>query len=176
MHKAVIERLKKRIRSAHHRKGAEELLGHLNTLSSDQEFTRWDSRRLIDIAYQRSFGIDETVFDEGMPNPALYIVRSGRVQLSFKDSEAHLQAFYEVGNGEVFGESALLGTRPRWLSATCMELTEVYSLFSSDLEQLFKADPQLGMKLYRSVARSVGDKWQEFVRRGQNERNNRKEA
>ena len=141
-----------------------ELLHLLNSLSKFPEFTRRDALWLKSIAYERVFAAKERIFEEGTPNPALYLVRSGIVQLSFQDASGHMRPFFQVKAGGVFGESALMGIRHRWLSASAVNLTEVISLFGSDLDRVFRAHPALGLKVYRAFSESVGNHWQQFMR------------
>ncbi|SDF93485.1 EAL domain, c-di-GMP-specific phosphodiesterase class I (or its enzymatically inactive variant) [Limimonas halophila] len=85
------------------------------------------------------------VFREGdsAAHARAYFVEAGRVRLLHGD-EAHGNVLARVGPGEVFGEMALLDTKPRSATAVCEEDSALLSIARDYLDDVLRrADPVL---------------------------------
>ena len=72
------------------------------------------------------------------------------------DREAFIRRFDEVKT--FFGELALLDDSPRSASAIASKTTETFAFFRTDLDRLLTAFPQIGLKVYRSLAMIIGSR------------------
>ena len=121
-----------------------ELFEHLN----DED--RASLAEAIDI---RELGAGDTLFKAGEPGEALYVVRSGEIELFIKDTAGQRIALARVGPGEMFGELALLEQGPRTATAIAMSATELLELDRDDLLLLFQRSPAAALRLLAAMGR-----------------------
>ena len=146
---------------------SEELLERLALFKG---FNRRDLRQIVPLLYHRTFSPQERVFVQGEVGSAMYIIQKGSVDIlkEGEDSEP-AQLLQRFGKGEFFGELALLSDVRRSASAVAYEPAELLVLFQSDLYDLIEREPELGVRLIRTLSRIVGERLirtsEELVRR-----------
>jgi uncharacterized membrane protein len=121
-----------------------ELFEHLN------DDDRANLAAAIDV---RELAAGDTLFKAGEPGEALYVVRSGEVELFIKDTAGQRIALALVGAGEMFGELALLDRGPRTATAVAMSDTELLELDRDDLLLLFQRSPDAALRLLAAMGR-----------------------
>jgi uncharacterized membrane protein len=121
-----------------------ELFEHLN------DDDRANLAEAIDV---RELAAGDTLFKAGEPGEALYVVRSGEVELFIKDTAGQRIALAIVGAGEMFGELALLDRGPRTATAVAMSDTELLELDRDDLLLLFQRSPAAALRLLAAMGR-----------------------
>jgi len=115
-------------------------------------------------ARERSFAAGEEIFREGDRGDGLYVVRSGRVEISGSvDSGARL-VFSEVGPGEVFGEMAVVENQPRSAWAVAREDTRVYFIPRDEMLALVARSPALALALLQEISRRLREFNQQYLR------------
>ena len=109
-----------------------------------------DLARVALLADEERRGAGEEIFREGDVADALYLVASGRVQVI---RAAAVVA--ELGEGEVFGEMALLDPAPR--SATVRAATDVVLLRirREDFQDLLSEELEVARAVIRVLARRL---------------------
>ncbi len=76
---------------------------------------------------ERSFTSEQPIFKEGDAGDGIYVVKSGRVELSVVvGREGERRVFAQEGPGALFGEMAIVDNQPRSASAIAREDTLVY--------------------------------------------------
>lgn len=68
------------------------------------------------IGYEKQLKSGEVLFKEGAPGDEMYLIRSGKIRI-VKDLEGTKKTLAIIGEGEFFGEMALLDKRPRSAAA-----------------------------------------------------------
>ncbi len=68
------------------------------------------------IGYEKHLRSGEVLFKEGAAGDEMYLIRSGKIRI-MKDLEGTKKTLAVIGEGEFFGEMALLDKRPRSASA-----------------------------------------------------------
>ena len=121
-----------------------ELFEHLN------DDDRASLAEAIDV---RELAAGDTLFKAGEPGEALYVVRSGEIELFIKDTAGQRIALALVGAGEMFGELALLDRGPRTATAIAMSDTELLELDRDDLLLLFQRSPAAALRLLAAMGR-----------------------
>ena len=131
----------------------------LDGLKLFSDLSRREIRRLRPILYPRTYNAGETVFSQGEVGSALYVVQSGSVDILQDDpGGGRPQLIQRLGAGDFFGELALLSDLPRPASAVAYEPSELIVLFQTDLYDLISREPELGMRLIRSLSRITGER------------------
>ena len=104
----------------------------------------------------RRFKRDETVFHQGDPGDALYIVASGRVKVVLPSPDASEGAILAtLARGQFFGELAMLDGQPHSADVVAIEQTETLVLGRVDFESLFESEPSIRRSLVLALAREL---------------------
>jgi len=109
------------------------------------------------LMHERRYLKDEIIFDEGEEGQALYLVMSGRVQLS-RGPEGSLRLQTELGPGSFFGDLALLDNSPRSAQARALDACEMAVFFRDDFLALMETDAVIGYKISLALARHIGQR------------------
>ena len=78
----------------------------------------------------------EYIFRQGEPGDSFYLVARGAVEIVREHSSGQHEILARLGEGEYFGETALLTKRPRNASARCSVPTDLISLGRDDFSTL----------------------------------------
>jgi CRP-like cAMP-binding protein len=102
---------------------------------------------------QRRFRRDETIFHQGDPGDALYVVASGRVKVLLPAPDTGEAAILAtLGPGQFFGELAMLDGQPHSASVIALEPTQALMLGRDDFERLFDDQPSIRRSLVVALA------------------------
>jgi len=88
-----------------------------------------------------------TMFNHGDPGGKLYVVRSGEVEMFFKNDTGERISLEKVGPGQFFGDISLLDGGSRTSAAVVTETLEALEVDRGDLEALIAASPQAAMHI-----------------------------
>lgn len=108
--------------------------------------------RIFHAMQKRRYHVGERLFQEGQIGKAVFIVRSGQVELTRETNDGKNRVLGKLGPGQIFGEMALLEQLPRTASATVIEDGDIYLLYTAALESLIQHHPQIGVKLLRNMS------------------------
>jgi CRP/FNR family cyclic AMP-dependent transcriptional regulator len=101
----------------------------------------------------RRFRRDETVFHQGDPGDALYIVARGRVKVVLPAPDGGESAILaSLSRGQFFGELAMLDGQPHSATIVALEPTECLVLGRADFERLFDGEPSIRRSLVLALA------------------------
>lgn len=95
--------------------------------------------------YQKEYQSGEFLFEEGDIGRALFIVESGKVELTKKTPDGKSKSLAVVGPGSFFGEMALLEEMPRSASAAALEPSRLHLFYKSKLEAFLERDSEAGV-------------------------------
>jgi CRP/FNR family cyclic AMP-dependent transcriptional regulator len=112
-----------------------------------------DRASLAEAVDLRVLAAGDTLFKAGEPGEALYVVRSGEIELFIKDTAGQRIALAIAGAGEMFGELALLDRGPRTATAIAMSDSELLELDRDDLLLLFQRSPAAALRLLAAMGR-----------------------
>ena len=105
------------------------------------------------LLHRRDYVAGESVFVQGEPGLGMYIIARGSISIQSEPSGREL---VELGNGDFFGEIALLNEVIRTATARAKTDCTLLSLFQPDLLGLLERNPRLGVKVLLALARLVG--------------------
>ncbi len=104
---------------------------------------------------EQSFKAGVPIFSHGDPGDAMYIVRSGTVEISFKNDTGEKIILETARAGDFFGEISLLDTGPRTASAITLEPVEAVVVDRGDLDEFLQARPAAAMDLLTAAGRRL---------------------
>lgn len=128
-----------------------EALSFFRGIPIFQSLTRRQLGRVMMAMQRRPYRAGEVVFEEGQLGRAVFILKSGKVELSRKSGNTR-RVLGVLTPGQMFGEMALLEQMQRTASATVLEDGEIYLLYSATLDTLIRQHPGIGVVLLRNVA------------------------
>lgn len=122
--------------------GRSELFEHL----TDED--RLGLAQVVDV---RLLAAGTTLFQVGEPGESLFIVNSGEVELSIRDTTGQKIVLTVAAAGQIFGELALLDGGGRTATAVALADTELLELDRDDLLLLFRKTPDAAVRLLAAM-------------------------
>jgi CRP/FNR family transcriptional regulator len=102
--------------------------------------------------HRRTYPARAIIFHQGEPGMALYIIIAGKVRV-FMVSESGREMTADIlGQGEVFGEMALLSNQPRSASIMAMTSTQVLTLDRDAFHAGLRAYPEIAVNILAVLA------------------------
>ena len=135
------------------RKKMEHLLNVLRDIPIFQDLSNRELNCIERILHRRHYNSDEVIFSQGSMGAGMYIIIDGSVKV-LTEPDGTLLA--ELGEGEFFGEIALLDEAPRSATAVAKTPCTVLGFFQGDLFGLTERNPKLGNKILLKLARMIG--------------------
>lgn len=108
---------------------------------------------LAQALHARTYRPGEVVFVEGDIGRALFILETGKVELTRRGPDGKPVSLYTLSPGEFFGEMALLESLPRSATATALETTRLHLLYRTKLDAMLHANPRIGVAIMSHFAR-----------------------
>lgn len=113
---------------------------------------------VVGALHGRTYNPGEVLFVEGDIGRALFILESGKVELTKSDPSGAARPLYTVAPGEFFGEMALLEQLPRSATATASERSHIHLLYRSKLDELLHRSPRAGLIIMTHLARLLSNR------------------
>jgi len=131
---------------------APQLLAEIELFS---ELAQAELAEIAKVSQARALPTDTTIFHEGDPADAVFVVVNGRVKVVTTSSDGKEFILSVLGAGQVFGEMGLLEVAPR--SASVVSITEVELLVikRDDFDHLLTASPTISRKLMAILSRRL---------------------
>jgi CRP-like cAMP-binding protein len=114
-----------------------------------------DVQKIIQI---RDFLKNETIFYQGDPGFSMFLIDSGKVNITceFKNGmKQHLATLYP---GDFFGEMNVIVEGKRTATATAVENSKVLMIFRPDLRDIIEKDHSVGVKILTGFSRIFVEK------------------
>jgi len=109
-------------------------------------------QRFLPGVHYRNYKKDEVVFFRNDPSQALYIVRYGIVNLTI-DIKDNFEGILKVGEGECFGENALLENTTRVYTAIVeSEEADLMVIPNYAIQEVFDTNAEIKAKMITSLA------------------------
>ena len=121
-------------------------------------FSELDHEEMAQVAgvvQLRSLAKDTTVFHEGDPADAVYIVASGKVKIVVTSTDGRDFILTVLGAGQVFGEMALLESAPRSAAVITASQVELLTIHRKDFHQLLSTTPSISRKLLAILSKRL---------------------
>lgn len=121
-----------------------------------KNLTKRELKTVSEILYDRKYEAGESIFLMNQPGAAMFIIKSGAVQICLERPDDTQIVLAELEEGNFFGEIALLENSPRSASAYAMSNTELMAVFRSDLDKLVSKEPLIAAKMMKQLAVVIG--------------------
>ncbi len=129
----------------------------LKTVPFFDKLSKRQLKNVSDIMFERTYDADESIFEEGQPGAALFLILDGKIAIEIcRETSTTRLAVLE--RGAFFGELALLDDAPRSANARALERTRTLALYRNDLNGLRHRYPRTACQIYRSLATMIGDR------------------
>jgi CRP-like cAMP-binding protein len=101
--------------------------------------------------FGRAFPAGTVLFREGDPGSEMYVIHSGRVQLTrrFHDRVTVLAV---LPPGEFFGEMSIINNRPRSATATVLDDATLVVIDPRTFEAMIRAKSEIAVRMIRTLA------------------------
>ena len=106
----------------------------------------------------------ERIFQEGDPGDGVYVVKSGRVQISARVDSGERHVFSKFDPGDMFGEMAVLDNKPRSASANAETDVELYFIGRDYILKLLRDSPEFSSALIHDISHRLREFNAQYVR------------
>ncbi len=138
--------------------GIFEAVNHLRDLSATEKAALADRIELVE------YKAGETIFSYGDPGHALYIIRSGEVEIYVKNDKGEKIVLKVSKPGDLFGEISLIDDGPRTAWVTAVSDVALLRLDREHFEDYIKLYTPAALHLLAVAARRLR-RSDEFIRR-----------
>ena len=115
---------------------------------------------ILSRARRRKFSPGEQIIEDGVPSPAVYIIRKGTaaVQVANLDGRAEVAL---LGPGEICGDMSFLLKSNASATVVAKDAVEAEEVDTEELDRLFESFPGIGSRFYHSLAIVLSRRLQE---------------
>lgn len=108
---------------------------------------------------EASFLIDhpaqEFIFREGDIGTEMFIIQSGSVEILKRQATGEERRLAELGQGDFFGEMAILEDLPRTASARAISNCKVVEINGSTFDGMLRKNPEIAVRMMRKLSRRL---------------------
>ncbi len=141
-----------------------DLVAFLKQVQLFEELGDAELKRLAQVAHERSYGDGEYIYEQGRPGVALFVLRSGLVEIMRRRSNGEELPLAVLEPPASFEELAAMGCDVvRWSSARARGPVSLLALGRPDLDVLSRTMPSLANKLLRKLAEVTAQRLQLLV-------------
>lgn len=122
----------------------------LQEIPAFAEMRAGDLSSVADALIVEKYAPEEVVVRQNDPGENFYLIRQGRVRVSVK-TNGEERAVAELGEGDFFGEAALMTGKPRNATVTAIEPSVLYSLQKPEFDQVIASSSSFEEALRHSL-------------------------
>jgi CRP/FNR family transcriptional regulator, cyclic AMP receptor protein len=112
-------------------------------------------KKIAEIGINRKYTKNGIIFLEEEEGAALFIITSGRVKVVRTDDQGKEVILSILGEGDFFGEMAILDGLPRSATVVSIDDSELFMIHRRDFLQLIEKSPQVAVSLLRELTRRL---------------------
>ena len=116
------------------------------------------------VASERSYAAGQEIFKEGDEGDGVYVVRDGLVEISGLVDQKVRLVFSKISPGDMFGEMAVIDSKPRSACAVAKADTKVYFIPRAEMLALVARSPALALVLLREISDRLREFNQQYLR------------
>ena len=114
-----------------------------------------DLEAIASLLIERRFPNNKTIVEEGLPGDYMYVILEGRVKVTILSGDGREKILGMLGEGEFFGEMALLDRAPRVGSCKTLSETRILALARNDFLSVLRRSPDLAMAVIQELTRRL---------------------
>jgi CRP/FNR family transcriptional regulator, cyclic AMP receptor protein len=111
--------------------------------------------RFAEVTREREYPRNSVILFEDDPGDALYIVSTGQVKVVLIGEDGREVILSVLGDGDFFGEMALIDDEPRSAHVIAMKDSHLLVLRRDDFQAQLAHSPQIGLKLLRVLVQRL---------------------
>jgi CRP/FNR family transcriptional regulator, cyclic AMP receptor protein len=112
-------------------------------------------QRVVEVARERTYPKNSVILFEDDPGDALYVVAKGQVKVVLIGEDGREVILSVLGEGEHFGEMALIDDEPRSAHVIAMEDSTLVVLRREEFQPILSQTPQIGLALLKELSRRL---------------------
>lgn len=114
-----------------------------------------DLARVLEVARERAYPKNSVILFEDDPGDALYVVRQGQVKVVLIGEDGREVILSVLGEGDFFGEMALIDDEPRSAHVIAMSDSTLLVLRREDFQGLLLQTPGIALAMLRELTRRL---------------------
>lgn len=103
----------------------------------------------------RRFSSGQIIFHHGDPGGLLYIIRKGKIKITYSTLDGQEALLAILGANDFFGELALLDEAPRSATAEALETTEALTLHREDFIRFIRNNPDFSLHVLQTLTKRI---------------------
>ncbi len=119
------------------------------------QLTPADLQRVEEVARERAYPKNSVILFEDDPGDSLFVVKQGQVKVVLIGEDGREVILSVLGEGQFFGEMALLDDEPRSAHVIAMEDSTLVVLRREDFQGILLQSPALALALLRELTRRL---------------------
>lgn len=123
-----------------------------------EDFSEYELKELLSLARSERFNSGDFLFREGDDSESIYIIFSGRVEISSRTDNLDKISFPTVINGTVLGEIAFFDGKPRTASVRAIDNIEAIVIDKECFTEIERFHPKLAIKLLKEIIRITAER------------------
>ncbi len=116
-----------------------------------EDLTESDLKKIVKIIKKLSFRKGEQLFKEKQDTKGLYLVHSGKVEISKVTPDGWKQTLAVLSSGHFLGELSIIEHRRHEATAVALADTDVFLISKKDFEAMEKKDTALTSKIMKKL-------------------------
>ncbi len=108
-----------------------------------------------EVSVHRKFSKNTVIINEDDNADSLYVIESGKVKVFLSDKGGKEYVINTMGEGEYFGELALLDDEKRSASVMTLDNASFYIIYKNDFKELLERYPSISITLLKNLTRQV---------------------
>jgi CRP-like cAMP-binding protein len=114
-----------------------------------------DLQRVLEVARERAYPKNSVILFEDDPGDALYVVKQGQVKVVLIGEDGREVILSVLGEGDFFGEMALIDDEPRSAHVIAMSDSALLVLRREDFQGLLMQTPVIALAMLRELTRRL---------------------
>ncbi|MEI7705893.1 MAG: Crp/Fnr family transcriptional regulator [Deltaproteobacteria bacterium] len=106
--------------------------------------------------FGHAFSRGTVLFREGDPGREMYVIHRGKVEISRSAGRVE-KVLSTLGQGEFFGEMAILNDAPRSATATCVEDCSLLIVDARTFEAMVRANSEIALRMFQRMAARLAE-------------------
>ena len=114
--------------------------------------------KFIECGRDKNFSAGHSILEESSLGDDFYIILMGRVSISVRGPSGNPIEVARLKDGDVIGETVLLGKVRRQASVVAKDPVELFAWKETAIIRFLKENPETGFRFMRNLARILSDK------------------